>query len=88
VLSAEGFNGIPVALLGLSNPIGIIFSALFIAYISVGGSYLQSLKYMQEVIDIIIAMVIYFSAFSLLVRDLIVKVGKRRAQRSAGGEGA
>ncbi len=52
VLSAQGFNGIPVALLGLSNPIGIIFSALFVAYISVGGSYLQSLKCMQEVIDI------------------------------------
>ncbi len=90
VLSAQGFNGIPVALLGLSNPIGIIFSALFVAYISVGGSYLQSLKYMQEVIDIIIAMVIYFSAFSLLVRDLIGRIGKRRAQRAheTGGEGA
>ena len=87
VLSAEGFNGIPVALLGLSNPIGIIFSALFIAYISVGGSYLQSLKYMQEVIDIIIAMVIYFSAFSLLVRDLIGKVWQAQgaAQRRGGG---
>ena len=31
VLSAVGFNGIPVALLGLSNPIGIIFSGLFIS---------------------------------------------------------
>ncbi len=90
VLSAQGFNGIPVALLGLSNPIGIIFSALFVAYISVGGSYLQSLKFMQEVIDIIIAMVIYFSAFSLLVRDLIGRAGKKRALRGPGGgkEGA
>lgn len=88
VLSAQGFNGIPVALLGLSNPIGIIFSALFVAYISVGGSYLQSLKFMQEVIDIIIAMVIYFSAFSLLVRDLIGRVTKKRAQRQEEREGA
>ena len=87
VLSAQGFNGIPVALLGLSNPIGIIFSALFVAYISVGGTYLQSLKYMQEVIDIIIAMVIYFSAFSLLVRDLISRAGVRRARRGETGEG-
>lgn len=87
VLSAQGFNGIPVALLGLSNPIGIIFSALFVAYISVGGTYLQSLKYMQEVIDIIIAMVIYFSAFSLLVRDLISQAGVRRARRGETGEG-
>jgi ABC-type uncharacterized transport system permease subunit len=87
VLSPQGFNGIPVALLGLSNPIGIIFSALFIAYISVGGSYLQSLKYMQEVIDIIIAMVIYFSAFSLLVRDLISRAAIRRANKGAAGLG-
>lgn len=87
VLSPQGFNGIPVALLGLSNPIGIIFSALFVAYISVGGTYLQSLKYMQEVIDIIIAMVIYFSAFSLLVRDLISRAGARRARRGDSGEG-
>lgn len=87
VLSAQGFNGIPVALLGLSNPIGIIFSALFVAYISVGGTYLQSLKYMQEVIDIIIAMVIYFSAFSLLVRELISRAGARRARRGDSGEG-
>ena len=34
VLATEGFNGIPVALLGLSNPIGIIFSAIFIAYLT------------------------------------------------------
>ncbi len=36
-LAAEGFNGIPVALLGLNNPIGIIFSGLFVAYLNQGG---------------------------------------------------
>ena len=30
VLAPEGFNGIPVALLGLSNPFGIFFSGIFI----------------------------------------------------------
>lgn len=78
ILSPEGFNGIPVALLGLSNPIGIIFSAVFIAYISQGGYYLQRLNYMPEIIDIIIAAIIYFSAFSLLVKNLIASVIKRR----------
>ena len=37
-LPAMGFNGIPVALLASSNPIGTIFSALFISHISVGAS--------------------------------------------------
>ncbi len=80
VLSVQGFNGIPVALLGLSNPIGIIFSGLFVAYIMVGGSYLQSLKYMNEIIDIIIGIIIYFSAFSLFVRDVFGRVKSRRAR--------
>lgn len=82
VLSAEGFNGIPVALLGLSNPIGIIFAGLFVAYINVGGSYLQNLQYMKEVIDIIIAIIIYFSAFSLFVRGVISRIGKKRRERA------
>ena len=37
MLAAEGFNGIPVALLGLNNPIGIIFAGLFMAYLNQGG---------------------------------------------------
>ena len=40
-LSAMGFNGIPVALLATSNPIGTIFTALFISYIQVGGDAMQ-----------------------------------------------
>ncbi len=78
VLAAQGFNGIAVALLGMSNPIGIVFSGLFIAHITVGGSYLQSLKYMKEIIEVIIGLIIYFSAFSLLVSDVLAKGRKRR----------
>lgn len=78
VLAAEGFNGIPVALLGLSNPIGIIFSAIFISYITQGGNYLQSMDFVTEVIDIIIACIIYFSAFALISRGIITKLLKLR----------
>ncbi len=68
VLAADGFTGISVALLGLSNPIGIIFSGIFIAYITVGGFYLQLFNFVPEIINIIIAMIIYFSAFALAVQ--------------------
>ena len=85
ILSAQGFNGIPVALLGLSNPIGIIFAALFVAHIEQGGFYLQKLNYMREIIDIIIAAIIYFSAFSLLFRRVIQKFGLRLRGRGAKG---
>ncbi len=78
VLAMEGFNGIPVALLGLSNPIGIIFSAIFISYITLGGNYLQTLDFVPEIIDVIIACVIYFSAFALLFRNILPRLLKWR----------
>lgn len=85
-LATQGFTGISVALLGLSNPIGIIFTGLFIAHITVGGSQLQSLKYMQEVVDIIISIIIYFSAFSLLVRSFLSRIREKRAAAQPRGE--
>lgn len=87
MLAAEGFNGIPVALLGLSNPIGIIFSGIFVSYITQGGNYLQTLDYMPEIIDIIIACIIYFSAFSLIFRSLLPRFLKYRKERSAAKAG-
>lgn len=69
-LLAMGFNGISVALLATSNPIGTIFSALFISYIQVGGESLQP-TYAKEMIDIIIAVIIYLSAFALLTKTII-----------------
>ncbi len=86
VLASEGFNGIPVALLGLSNPIGIIFSGIFISYITEGGNYLQSLNYAPEIIQMIIACIIYFSAFALILRKIIPGILKRRAENKKGGE--
>lgn len=74
VMLADGFAGIPIALLGLSNPIGIIFAGIFIAYITVGGEYLQRLDFAVEIIDIITAAIIYFSAFALVFRTFVKKV--------------
>lgn len=71
VLAAEGFNGIPVALLGLSNPIGILFSGLFVSYITNGGFFMQKYDFVPQIIDIIIAIIIYFSAFVLLVKNFL-----------------
>lgn len=83
VLLDMGFNGIPVALLASSHPIGTIFGALFISYIQVGGEALQP-KFAPEVIDIIIAAIIYLSAFALLIREMIVKISSRRENSGKG----
>jgi simple sugar transport system permease protein len=78
VLAQEGFNGIPVALLGLNNPLGIIFSGFLIAHLSVGGFNMQLYSFAPQVIEIIIAVIIYFSAFALLIRGFINSLSKRR----------
>jgi len=77
VLAQEGFNGIPVALLGLNNPLGIIFSGMLIAYLNEGGFYMQLYKFQPQVIEIIISVIIYFSAFALLVKNFFNSLKKR-----------
>lgn len=72
VLPAMGFNGIPVALLATSHPVGIIFSGLFVSYIQVGGDAMQP-EFVTEIIDIIVSVIIYLSAFSLLFKGFIAK---------------
>lgn len=73
---AMGFNGIPVALLASSNPIGTIFSSLFISYIQVGGSAMQP-NFSSESTDIIIAVIIYLAAFALLMKGVITGLIKK-----------
>jgi len=71
VLAAEGFTGIPVALLGLNNPLGIIFSGILISYLTVGGFNMQLYSFVPQVIEIITAVIIYFSAFALLLKAFL-----------------
>lgn len=77
ILPVEGFNGIPVALLGMSHPVGVFLSALFISHLGRGGFYLQRLRFVPEIITIITASIVYFSAFSLVVKNQIGKIRKK-----------
>ncbi|WP_129739002.1 ABC transporter permease [Massilimicrobiota timonensis] len=70
-LAPEGFNGIAVALLGLSSPFGILAAGLFIAHLTIGGSLMQIYGFIPQIVDIIIAIIIYFSAFALMVKGII-----------------
>ena len=93
-LPAEGFNGIPVALLAANNPIGVIFTAVFMAMLKIVGTQLTGFTaYNEYITDVIVSVIVYLSAFSLLIRSLIS--GKKRAPKKAkaaeetkkGGEG-
>lgn len=73
-LPDTGFNGIPVALLASNNPLGVIFSSIFLRYIDKGGYNLAGFTaYNEYVSDLIIALIIYFAGFSKLIKDFLSK---------------
>ena len=86
-LPAMGFNGISAALLAASNPIGTIFSSLFISYITVGGTKLSAQYYTKEIADVITALIIYLCAFSLLFKSKIRAALAGKAKRVNAGKG-
>lgn len=83
VLANEGFQGIPVALLGLNNPIGIAFSGFLIAYFSQSGFLLQRYNFAPEIIEIIVSVIIYFSALALLLKSAIQFFLRDRKEQKA-----
>lgn len=82
VIAPEGFSGISVALLGLSNPAGILLAGLFIGHITVGGYNMQLFDFAPEVIDMIIAAIIYCGALSLLFKNIIYRLQTRKAGKA------
>ncbi|MCI9680580.1 MAG: ABC transporter permease [Lachnospiraceae bacterium] len=75
-----GFEGITVALIGSSSPIGCIFSGLFYGAMKYGGSKLSMVKAPSEVVDIIMGCVILFIAISQIFRVLFARFGKKEGK--------
>ena len=83
-LPAVGFNGIPVALLAINNPVGVIFAGIFMAMLDIVGMQLTNLTaYNEYITDVIISVIVYLSAFSLVIRMMLVNVRKRREMKKA-----
>ena len=81
-LPAIGFNGIPVALLAVNNPIAVIFSAIFMAMLNIVGNTLSGLTaYNEYITDVIISVIVYLSAFSLVVRMWLT--GRKKKTQAA-----
>jgi simple sugar transport system permease protein len=79
-LPAAGFNGIPVALLAVNNPIGVIFTGIFMAMLNIVGQNLTGFTaYNEYITDVIISVIVYLSAFSLVIRMLLT--GKRKKEK-------
>lgn len=69
-----GFEGITVALIGASNPIGCIFAGIFYGAMKYGGSKLSMVKAPAEVVDIIMGCVILFIAISHIFKAPLQKL--------------
>lgn len=80
-LPAIGFNGIPVALLAASNPIAVVFTGCFMSMLDIVGMQLTNLTaYNEYITDVIIAVIVYLSAFSLVIKMLLNGRKKHKIQ--------
>ena len=68
-----GFEGISVALIGSSNPIGCIFAGLFYGAMKFGGSKLNMVQVPSQIISIIMGCVIIFIAIAHIFKYLLLK---------------
>ncbi|MFV0503576.1 MAG: ABC transporter permease [Lachnospirales bacterium] len=81
-----GFDGIAVSLLGLNAPLGVFLSSFLFGYLKNGGSFMSSATSIpQEIVDIVIAVIIYFSAISIIIEGFLKKIikSKKSADKSA-----
>jgi len=79
-----GFDGMAVALLGSGSPIGILFAALLFSTLKIGGTSMPLLSGVPvEIVDIVIAAIIFFVGASYIIRLLFKKISKTNKKEVA-----
>ena len=74
VLASTGFDAIAVALLGNSNPVGIIFSSFLITGVTKGSSYMSAASGIEmEIASVITGLILLFSACGAFIRYEVKK---------------
>lgn len=90
ILPNQGFDGIAVALLGATSPWGVFFSAAFFGLLHAGKGFMSANTIIPpQISDTIIAIIIYFTATSLFIEKLWLKLKSKRAEKkriSSGGD--
>ncbi|MEJ8776871.1 ABC transporter permease [Pseudogracilibacillus sp. ICA-222130] len=72
-----GFDGIAVALLGANRAIGVVFAAILFGALKVGALNMPTdAGVPSELVDVIIAFIIFFVASSYLIRLIILRFQK------------
>ncbi|MBQ9494202.1 MAG: ABC transporter permease [Treponema sp.] len=84
VMPSQGFDGIAVALLGASTPIGVLLASLFFGILQSGKGFMNAMTSVPpEIADTIIAVIIYFTATSVLFERLWNSVFHKMYERRA-----
>ncbi len=65
----NGWTGFSVALLGMSNPIAMIFTGLFVAFLDVGGLNMQAYGLEPEIVTVITASIVFCCAFTTKIKE-------------------
>ena len=71
-----GFAGIVVALIGVSNPFGVLIAGLFYGALMYGGSKLNLVGAPTQLINVIVGTVVFFIAISVIFKNIF----RRRAR--------
>jgi len=67
-----GFDGITVAMLGRTNPFGVIPAAILVGAMKAGSSEMQFASGVaKEITDVIQALILFFVAADVIVRTLL-----------------
>lgn len=87
ILPSQGFDGIAVALLGSSTPMGVLGAAMFFGVLHTGKGFMSAMtRIPPEIADTIIATIIYFAATGVLVErswdSFMRKMGASRQARA------
>ena len=84
----EGFDGISVSLIGLGEPIGVIFSGLLLGMLRVGAFNVQLNDFDENIIKVIQGIMIYTIAVSVAIqiglRKLIAHMKSKKQIEEAG----
>lgn len=75
---SQGFDGLSVALVAMSSPIGIVFVALLLGHVYVGGNMVQLVGFSTEVVGMIVAMIVYCGALVVPFKTIVRKMLKWR----------
>jgi general nucleoside transport system permease protein len=79
--SGVGFTGIAVALLGGNTAMGVFFAAVLFGSLKIGAlSMPLEAGVPKELVDIIIALIVFFVASSYIIRIVLDRFGKKEVK--------